>query len=56
MAPFSLNHACTLCGSREWPDPESACSLCYGEPDEDDRDHDSHNDERYDEPNELHPH
>ena len=43
LAPF----ACTLCGSRHWPDPDSKCPLCqpsdydpedrrrYAEPDPD---------------------
>ena len=50
-----MKHSCTLCGSRNWPDPESLCPLCDGpaedgpDPDEDDPDHDSHDDERYDE-------
>ena len=42
-----MKHACTLCGSRNWPDPDTDCQLCQGEaepgPDpDDDRDHDSH--------------
>lgn len=23
-----MNFACTRCGSRHWPDPESSCPLC----------------------------
>jgi len=49
-----MNRPCTMCGSTNWPDPDTTCPLCYGpaeagpDPD-DDRDHDSHDDERYDE-------
>jgi len=49
-----MNRPCSLCGSTNWPDPESLCPLCDGpaelgpDPDED-QDHDSHDDERYDE-------
>jgi hypothetical protein len=49
-----MNHPCSLCGSTNWPDPESLCPLCDGpaepgpDPD-DDRDHDSHDDDRYNE-------
>jgi hypothetical protein len=30
-----MNHACTMCGSRNWPDPDTTCPLCYGEPERD---------------------
>jgi len=36
-----MKHACTLCGSRDWPTTDTSCSLCYGEPEVDK--------ERYDE-------
>jgi hypothetical protein len=26
-----MNHPCTLCGSRNWPDPHSTCPLCQPE-------------------------
>ena len=48
-----MNRPCTMCGSTNWPDPDTTCPLCYGpaeagpDPD-DDPDHDSHDDERYD--------
>ena len=35
-----MNFSCTLCGSRDWPDPHSMCPACRGdgepEPDPDD--------------------
>jgi hypothetical protein len=49
-----MNHPCSLCGSTNWPDPESLCPLCDGplepgpDPD-DDRDHDSHDETTYQE-------
>jgi len=27
-------HACSLCGSRDWPNLETDCEQCYGEPEE----------------------
>jgi hypothetical protein len=26
--------ACSLCGSRDWPNTYTRCPACYGEPDE----------------------
>ena len=48
-----MNHPCSLCGSTNWPDPESLCPLCdgpaeHGPDPDDDPDHDSHDDQRYD--------
>ena len=46
-----MNPPCTLCGSVYWPIKDDPCPLCRAPDDEvdDDRDHDSHDDERYDE-------
>ena len=49
-----MNRPCSLCGSTNWPDPESLCPLCDGPaepgPDlDDDPDHDSHDETTYQE-------
>lgn len=31
---MSYKHACSQCGSRNWPRLNTSCPLCYGEPDE----------------------
>ncbi len=28
-------HACTLCGSRDWPRLDTSCPPCHGEPEDD---------------------
>lgn len=32
------NFPCTLCGSRDWPRPDTDCPLCLGEEEESERD------------------
>lgn len=34
-----MNFPCTLCGSRNWPRPDSSCELCRGEAEERDPDY-----------------
>lgn len=43
-----MNWACSLCGSRNWPNPDSHCPLCIGESD-DDESYDDNDDEELDE-------
>ena len=32
-SPFKMksNFPCSLCGSRDWPRPDTECPLCYGD-------------------------
>jgi hypothetical protein len=39
LAPFS----CTMCGSWDWPDPDSRCPLCRGHEDEDEEETETEN-------------
>lgn len=40
-----MNWACSLCGSRNWPNPDSHCPLCAGDSKEDFDDDDDELDE-----------